>query len=146
MVTSCLIQESKSDCSSRPYAKRAIKLFISPPRVDSSKGPNRVNRVYGLPRKISKTYDFYMFFGPWENHRFWNPCWDKFDISSLPGPNMHTLFCVCVICFSIFTDFVSQLGPRWGPKYHTGGHQVAIKARKDVFWRGLFTDLLFTWI
>ena len=60
MVTSCLIQESKSDCSSRPYAKRAIKLFISPPRLDSSKGANRVNRAH-WPTKENR-HCFCMFY------------------------------------------------------------------------------------
>ena len=32
-----------------------------------------------------------------------------------PGPNMHTLFDVCVLRFSIFTKFVSKLEPHWDP-------------------------------
>ena len=39
----------------------------------------------------------------------------------------------CAFQVSLFTDFVSPWGPHWGPKNHTGGLRVTIRAPKDVF-------------
>ena len=79
------------------------------------------------------------------NHQIWDPFWVNFGALGHLGATLGSQRLKHTFQASFFTDFVSQWGPHWGPKNHTRGHRVAIWAPKDVFWRGLFTDLLFTW-
>ena len=72
---------------------------------------------------------------------FWDPFW--YILS--PGSNMHThTFFALHVC-PPFWWFCLQLGTPLGTqKSHwepPGGHW----APKNVFWKGFFTDLLFTW-
>ena len=66
--------------------------------------------------------------------QFWGlgPSWGHLGISKAPT----------YIPSLIFTDFVSQWGPHWGPKHHTGCHPVATEASKGVFLKYLFPFLV----
>ena len=50
-----------ASCCQRPYYARSPQLPISPPRVDSSKGPNRVNRAHWPTKGNRRTKTLFFF-------------------------------------------------------------------------------------